>query len=223
MYPYIFNNCLDIIYLKNMLLRNQKKIIISCSSPGSLINFRGKLIEALVKENQVHVFAPRITDGQLKKKLTALGVTIHENNLARNNVSVLSDVQYIFQLHKVIKQIKPDVFFSYTFKPVIFGSFVASYCGVKDIVSMLTGLGYSFTEEARNSRTGKITKGLLRMSLSSSKRIKIVFQNRDVYQELIETKIINKDRKAYVVNGSGVDLSRYDYSVPDVTRISFLM
>ena len=208
---------------KPNMLNNSKKIIISCSSTGSLVNFRGKLIEELVKNNQVYVFTPKIRDKKLLNQLNDLGVTICENNLMRNNVSVLGDIQYMMQLHKIIKRVKPDIFFSYTFKPIIFGSMVASYCGVKGIVAMLTGLGYNFTESAKNSTVGKITHKLLRFSLNSSDRVKVVFQNADDYRELIESKIIDNQSKTFIVNGSGVDLTRYEYSVPDTSRINFLM
>jgi glycosyltransferase involved in cell wall biosynthesis len=200
-----------------------KKIIISCSATGSLVNFRGKLIEELVKNNQVYVFTPKIRDNNLLVQLNNLGVTICENNLLRNNVSIWGDIQYILQLRKIIKAVKPDIFFAYTFKPIIFGSIIASFCGVKGIVAMLTGLGYNFTDSAKKSTVGRITHKLLRFSLKSSGRVKVVFQNQDDYKELIDYKIIDNNSKAYIVNGSGVDLSRYEYSVPDTNNISFLM
>jgi len=202
---------------------SNKKIIISCSSPESLINFRGRLIQELTKNNDVHVFTPAITNAHLLTELKNMSITVHENDLIRNGISIWSDLKYMLQLRKTIRNVKPDIFFSYTFKPVIFGSLTASLLNVKTIVAMLTGLGNSFTETPRYTLVGKITQQLLKLSLRSSKRIKIILQNKDDCCELLERGIINKKSKYFVVNGSGVDLTKYQYSVPDVRKISFLM
>ena len=200
----------------------QKKILISCSAPGSLIQFRGKLIEELLKNHIVFVFTPEITNEVMRLKLTQMGVIIYENNLQRNNISITSDLKYILALGKVIKKIKPDVFFSYTFKPLIFGSIVASLFRVKTKVAMLTGLGYNFADEAK-SLSKLITQRLLRFSLKFNSGLKVVFQNEDDYNELLQRSIISKQTKTYIVNGSGVDLDFYKYSKPDIEEIKFLL
>ena len=200
----------------------QKKILISCSAPGSLIQFRGKLIEELLKNHIVFVFTPEITNEVMRLKLTQMGVIIYENNLQRNNISITSDLKYIVALGKVIKKIKPDVFFSYTFKPLIFGSIVASLFRVKTKVAMLTGLGYNFADEAK-SLSKLITQRLLRFSLKFNSGLKVVFQNVDDYNELLQRNIISKQTKTYIVNGSGVDLDFYKYSKPDIQEIKFLL
>ena len=200
----------------------QKKILISCSAPGSLIQFRGKLIEELLKNHIVFVFTPEITNEVMRLKLTQMGVIIYENNLQRNNISITSDLKYIVALGKVIKKIKPDVFFSYTFKPLIFGSIVASLFRVKTKVAMLTGLGYNFADEAK-SLSKLITQRLLRFSLKFNSGLKVVFQNEDDYNELLQRNIISKQTKTYIVNGSGVDLDFYKYSKPDIQEIKFLL
>ena len=201
---------------------DKKKILISCSAPGSLIQFRGKLIEELLKNHIVYVFTPEITNETMRLKLTQMGVIIYENNLQRNNISITSDLKYIVALGKVIRKIKPDVFFSYTFKPLIFGSIVASLFRVKTKVAMLTGLGYNFADEAK-SLSKLITQRLLRFSLKFNSGLKVVFQNVDDYNELLQRNIISKQTKTYIVNGSGVDLDFYKYSKPDIEEIKFLL
>ena len=200
----------------------KNKILISCSAPISLINFRGKLIEELLKENTVCVFTPEITDNKIRMKLLQMGIEIYENKLKRNTVTILSDIRYIIDLCKVMQAVKPDIFFSYTFKPLIFGSIVASVYKVKTKVAMLTGLGYNFTEDAK-FLPKTITQTLLRFSLNFDKSLKIIFHNQDDRQELFDRKIVNQTSKTYVVDGSGVDLSFYRYSQPTVKNIRFLI
>ena len=201
---------------------DKKKILISCSAPGSLIQFRGKLIEELLKNHIVFVFTPEITNEVMRLKLIQMGVIIYENNLQRNNISIASDLKYIVALGKVIRKIRPDVFFSYTFKPLIFGSIVASLFRVKTKVAMLTGLGYNFADEEK-SLSKLITQRLLRFSLKFNTDLKVVFQNEDDYHELLKRNIIGKQTKTYIVNGSGVDLDFYKYSKPDIEEIKFLL
>ena len=205
------------------MVTERKKILISCDSPRSLLDFRGKLIEALLKKHEVIVFSPAIEQPNISRRLMEMGVKVYENELNPSNVSIGSDLKYLFALRKVIRMLKPDVFFPYTFKPVIYGSFVARYCGVKRITPMLTGLGYNFLDIGKRTWVQRITRILLKLSLRANKRLHIIFQNRDDYELLIREHIISKKNKASVVNGSGVDLSSYEYSTPDVQHLSFLM
>lgn len=201
----------------------RKKILIVCDSSKSLLDFRGKLIEALASENQVFVFTPKIKQESVRNLLNRLNVQINENQLESSNVSILSDFRYIIHLYRLISKIKPDVCFSYAFKPVIYSSFVATICSVKNIVPMLTGLGYNFSDDSSKKKIiANITKQLLRLSLMS-KRINLILQNKDDYETLIAEHIIPQGRKAFVVNGSGVDLTHYSFSKPITDPVNFLM
>lgn len=203
---------------------NRKKILIACDSSKTLLGFRGRLIEALLKNNDVIVFTPKISHDSIRNTLDTLGVKIYENELDGSNVSVFSDLAYINMLYKLIKREKPDVFFPYTFKPVIYGSLVASLCHVNTIVPMLTGLGYNFLNDSwKNRLVAKITRFLLKVSLKADKRIRLILQNNDDYNTLLDAGIIGRRHSAFVVNGSGVDLSYYDYSEPRNKQQSFLM
>ncbi|WP_316814816.1 glycosyltransferase family 4 protein [Pedobacter nyackensis] len=203
---------------------NRKKVLIACNSSRTLLQFRGKLIEELVAKNDVYVFTPKISQEHVKEKLKSLNVTVYENELKGNNISIFSDLKYIVQLYHLIKEIKPDIFFPYTFKPVIYGTVVANLCKIDCITPMLTGLGYNFTDKNTKKRwVSTITKVMLKFSLSANKRIRIIFQNRDDYLRLVASGIIGIKHQAFVVNGSGVDLTDYTYSVPETKVISFLM
>ena len=204
-------------------MSSKRKVLISCSYAGSLINFRGKLIQELVKNNDVYAFVPGNYPDRVKQTLAGWGVKVFDNKLTRNSVSLLGDVQYMVQLYKIIKAVKPDLFFAYTFKPIIYGSIVASLCRVEGICSMLTGLGYTFVQKSKLSVTQEVTKRLLRFSLKPNKNIKIIFQNSDDYNQLLASRIIDENNKAFVVNGSGVDLSHYHYDIPNTKSITFLM
>jgi glycosyltransferase involved in cell wall biosynthesis len=204
------------------MLKTGQIILIACDSAKSLIDFRGKLIEEMVKQHTVHVFTP-VLPKAIREKLTLLKVTIHENQLSGSNVSILADIKYLIMLYKLMKKIKPDVFFPYTFKPVIYGTVLAKIHRIKCIAPMLSGLGYNFSPENKKSFVSRITRLMLRFSLIKNKRLYIIFQNKDDYQTLLSYKILNDQHQAFVVNGSGVDLEYYQYTPPDTKNISFIM
>lgn len=89
----------------------RKKIFIVCDSSRSLLDFRGKLIEKMQQHNQVYVFTPKIEQEAVRSKLKELNVITYESKLDGSNVSILSDLRFIFSLYKLIRQIKPDIFF----------------------------------------------------------------------------------------------------------------
>jgi glycosyltransferase involved in cell wall biosynthesis len=205
-------------------MRKRKKILIACDSYRTLLGFRGKLMEALLKNNEVSVFTPTIHHEDVKDKLLNMGIEIHENELDGSNVSIISDFKYMFRLFQVIRKVKPDTFFPYTLKPVIYGSLIAKLCNVKHIVPMLTGLGYSFMNgNDKNPFVKQIVRNMLKFSLKMNVNAELILQNKDDLKTLINQGIINYKAKAHVVNGSGVDLSHYVFSKPNSQNIVFLM
>ncbi|ASU34755.1 glycosyltransferase family 4 protein [Mucilaginibacter xinganensis] len=205
------------------MIKTGQKILIVGDTAQALMDFKGKLIEELAEQHKVYVFTPPILKKQYRDKLTLMKVGIYESQLRGSNVSIISDLKYIVNLYNVIKQVRPDIFFPSTFKPVIYGTLLAKLCRVKRIVPMLSGLGYNFTEKGKNGLLSKITRILLKFSLLHSRSLKIIFQNKDDYQTLLSYNILNEKHKAFVVSGSGVDLDHYKYDEPDTKNIGFLM
>jgi glycosyltransferase involved in cell wall biosynthesis len=204
------------------MIVTRQKILIACDSAKSLIDFRGKLIEDLAKQHQVYVFTPALPLA-MRKKLNVLKVIIHENKLKGSTVAIIEDVKYAIALYKLIKRVRPDIFFPYTLKPVIYGTLAAKLNHVKLITPMLSGLGYSFVPGSQKSLVSRMAQQMLKFSLRASPSLRIIFQNKDDYQTLISKKILTPKHRAFVVNGSGVDLSHYRRSLPDTSAISFLM
>jgi glycosyltransferase involved in cell wall biosynthesis len=204
--------------------KTSKVILISCDSPRSLLDFRGKLIELLASRHQVNIFTPTITQPAIRRRLTEMGVDVYENSLEPSTVHIYADLLYLRDLFLILQKLRPDVFFPYTFKPVIYGALVARFCGIKRITPMLTGLGYNFSgNDAKITLLQRITRALLKLSLLSHENLHVIFQNQDDCLKLQQQGIIGPGNKVHIVNGSGVDLSHYAYSEPDLAQPTFLM
>lgn len=198
-----------------------EKFILVASHPDSLINFRGPLIRALLsKDLEVHVAAPDLdADSLIRSSLESYGVNVHKIHMKRTGMNPISDLKTIFQLWILMKKIKPNYFLGYTHKPVIYGNLAAWMAGVNKQFALITGLGYTF--QSKILWLNHLLQFLYRISMRKVE--KVFFQNPDdesLFQNLGIIK--TSDNKSVVVNGSGVDLKKFNTS-PFPTNIQFLL
>ena len=195
-----------------------KKFMIIAPKNKTLYNFRGELIKDIIKKGY-NVIAIGPNKDNIQEVLN-LGVSFIEVNLKKDKVSIFSDIEYYRSLKKVIKKEKPDIVFSYTIKPVIYGSIAAKRVGTKKIYAMVTGLGRVFASHSIKAKIVKFISSLL-YKYAFICCDKVIFQNEDDINELTMAKIIAKD-KAIKVNGSGVNMEKFVY-VDNPLNDSFLM
>jgi glycosyltransferase involved in cell wall biosynthesis len=197
------------------------KVLINGSFAPSLILFRGNLIRDLIaRGHEVHCSAPDIKS-EIMEQLQAIGAVAHGISLNRTGAGVIADLQYFWDLFRLIKRIKPDFVVGYTIKPNIWGSIAAQLNGISS-ASMVTGLGYTFITKSGWKRRliGLISHRLYRLATGCNKVV--IFQNPDDRDDFVAAKCLINPSKARLVNGSGVDTDYYPLaSLPD--RPVFLM
>lgn len=189
------------------------KFLIIASYPGSILKFRGALIEALQNKGfEIHIAAPEF--GNHPEDVTALknlGYTLHNIPLQRTGTNPLKDAAAFSALYLIMKKVTPSYVMSYTIKPVIYGTLAAWAAKIPNRYALITGLGYAFqqVEETGNrSKLQKLIHGLYKQALS--KTSKVFFQNPDDLNLFKQLKLISPATPTAVVNGSGVDVSEYD-------------
>lgn len=189
------------------------KILVISPKNKTVFNFRGDLIRDMIdKGNEVFVIGP---NRDYLDDILALGVKrFVEVPLEKDNTSVTGDLKYLIHLTKVIRELRPDMVFSYTIKPVIYGSIAARMCGVKHIFPMVTGLGRVYASQSMKAKlTKKLTKMLYTIAFKGCE--KVIFQNPDDIDEFVSQKYLPKEKCA-LVNGSGVNMSRFARTaIPD--------
>ena len=204
------------IYTMNFLL--------IASSPSSIINFRGALIEALLNRGlTVHVAAPDLSVASpLRKRLEDKGLKVHNTHFNRTGLNPLSDIMTIISLFRLMRRIRPEYVLGYTAKPVIYGSLAAQVSGVKKYFALITGLGFTFTEEFIDRR--RLLYNFIRFlyKIGLRRASKIFFQNPDDEALFHKLGIVNRVTSTLVVNGSGVDLKHY-YVTQLPSNINFLL
>lgn len=194
------------------------KVLIIAGYTPSLINFRGDLIKAIVREgHEVIAVGPELG---FEKEIEELGARFAQLPIVRTGTNPLNDILLLKEIFKLMKKEDPDLVFNYTIKPVIFGSIAARLSGVKNIYSMLTGLGFVFVAKGRKAFILKaISKFLYGIALKSCN--KVLFQNPDDLNEFVSNKLVSRS-KTVLINGSGVNLE-YFCPKPLPKEISFLM
>ena len=172
------------------------------------MNFRGPLLAALVGAGHQVVACAPDNDTRLVDRLKALGIRFRSINLSRNSLSLLRDAVCIASLVRLIREERPDVTLAYTAKPVIYGSLAAAASSVPAIYSIITGLGYAFTDTNLRRRLLAWVMGwLYRWALRYNRTV--FFQNRDDLELFRRRRLISSRCPVVIINGSGVDLEQF--------------
>lgn len=197
------------------------KIVVVGSSSTSLINFRGHLLRKMVTSGH-EVFACAAGDSSaVREKLAKLGVTYRGAHISRTGLNPFADLYTLFSLIRLLQSIKPDVILCYTIKPVIYGSFAARIVGVKQIYSMITGLGYAFSDRDYKSKiVGAVVRALYQIALKTNRCV--FFQNPDDQQLFRDLHLLADCCKTCLINGSGVDIDDFAPQ-PFPEKISYLL
>ena len=148
------------------------KIILIGNYAEFLLGFRGVLLSDFVNAgHEVAVCVPGADPG-IVEKLMAMGVEYYPIELERTGMNPYKDLKFFFQLKSHLSKIRPDIVLSYTIKPVIYGSLAAWLCGIKQIYSMITGLGYAFVGNTWEQNVVHIVvRFLYRLSLMANRAV----------------------------------------------------
>lgn len=202
------------------------KVLIVGTVASSIYDFRADLIRTILKQgHQVYAFTSEYTVEDLKRieQLGAIPVTY---TLNRGGLNPLTDIIATYQLSKKIKEINPNLVFSYFAKPVIFGTLAAKLAKVPRVIGMLEGLGYSFTEqpEGLSKKTQFIKKiQILLYNIALPQLDQLIFLNPDDPKDLLEQHAIEV-KNVEVLGGIGLNLKDYPYKcIPHIQQpINFL-
>ena len=191
-----------------------KTIVMIGTTAACFYGFRSELIKNLNLKN-ITVYAFTTDNGALElEKISELGAIPISYQLNRGGLNPLADMLATYKLAQQIKQLKPDLVFSYFAKPVIFGTLAAKIAKVPKIIGMLEGLGYTFTDQPNGlSSKTKLIKAIqvFLYKLALPNLDQLILLNHDDKTDLL----INNDiavKETYILGGIGLDLNQYKYS-----------
>lgn len=196
------------------------KILVIGALPESLVVFRGNLLQSFIRANyQVTVMASD-SHTKVNEELESWGVDFRAYPVKRNRLSPLSDIVTWYFLSKALRELQPDVILAYTIKPVIWSGLASRMFPNIRFYALITGLGYAFQGKTpKRLLLTKLVSFLYRKALFRADRV--IFQNPDNLEEFVQKGIIERIKCA-LVNGSGVDVSRFKYTPLSNEKIIFL-
>lgn len=189
------------------------KIMILANSDTGLYKFRRELLEELLKQHQVCICLP---NGDYIQSMVEMGCEfIQCDYLERRGKNPFKELKLISFYKKVLKAEKPDIVFTYTIKPNIYGGMACKSLKIPYVVN-ITGLG-SAVENAGVMQ--KVTLALYKIGLKGAQ--KVFFQNTENRDFMLEKKVVSG---AYdLLPGSGVNLNQYqEYPYPDGETTDFV-
>ena len=203
----------------SVMSNKNNKILMIAPQTNSLVNFRGDLIKDIRKRGyDVTVVVP---EDDYRGFFEKNGVKVRLISLDKNSFSVFNTTNYYKCLRKIIEEEKPDKVFSYTIKPVIFGSLAAHKAGVKEIYSLICGLGMLFCSNSLKVKMVRSGVGVLyKRALKYNTRV--IFQNIDDVKEFVKRGYVQK-KQCCLVRGSGVNMKKFARNELPDGNVSFLM
>lgn len=176
------------------------KAVICANTTWNLVNFRSKLITALIANgHQVVAVAP---SDRYAAQLQRLGCDFVDLTMDNQGTHPGRDALLLWRFWKIFRRVEPDVYLGYTAKPNIYGSLAARSLGIS-VINNIAGLGSAFI---RSGWLASLVTGLYRVAIKRS--FKVFFQNADDQSLFIRMGLVPPG-KCELLPGSGVDLDHF--------------
>lgn len=180
-----------------------KKVLFLANHFLTLYAFRKELIERLIAEGDRVILS--IPADPKAERFREMGCEVIETPMARRSLNPFRDIRLTWTYIRMYRRIRPDVVFSYTVKPNIYGCIAARLTGTRQICN-ITGTGETFTHGATVRR---VVHALYKLSIRGAETV--FFQNGSDREYFLKQKLVRPET-AKMLPGSGVNLSRFPYS-----------
>lgn len=188
------------------------RVLIVANADIGLYKFRKELLEELVKNNEVYIALPK---GEFYNELVAIGCRYIVTELDRHGTNPLKEFKVVSLYKRIIKEVKPDIVFTYTIKPNVYAGMACASLNVP-YVANVTGLG---TAVENPGIMQFVTVNLYRYGLRKVQ--KVFFQNAENRDFMVNKGVVKG--KHDMLPGSGVNLNSYTVSeYPNGDTVDFV-
>lgn len=190
------------------LYKFRKELISELLNPGSFLKDR------VAEPCEVFISLP---NGDFVSELVDMGCVFIDTPLERHGTNPITELKLKNRYKQIIREVNPDIVFSYTIKPNIYGGMACKSLEIPCIMN-ITGLG---TAVENGGIMQKIMLFLYRRSLSGAE--KVFFQNSENENFFTEHRLALG--KHDMLPGSGVNVDQYsvlDYPSEDTVEFVFI-
>ena len=138
-------------------------------------------------------------------------IKIHSISLSRSSRNPFKEILTFLSIHKVIRDVDPDLIHLITIKPVLYGGIIASFFKKIRVVFAVPGLGFSFIQEGLKAMIFRSFISFLYKLAFKAKKIRVIFQNKDD-KFLLQNLTGLDNSKIELIKGSGVNLDEFYFS-----------
>jgi galacturonosyltransferase len=175
------------------------KVLILANNSIGLYKFRKELLETLLaNKHEVFISLP---NGDFINEMQQMGCLFIETEISRHGTNPLTDLALAKKYCSIIKYVKPDIVFTYTIKPNVYGGIACQLCKVP-YVANVTGLG---TAVENGGILQKITLALYKTGLRRAKQV--FFQNQENQDFMLRHNVVKGAHS--LLPGSGVNLEQF--------------
>lgn len=189
-------------------MQKKQNLLVLGSSAKTLASLRGNLINSLSEKNlNIILTSSKPDPGDLDLFKNSNNINFRSIYLKRNSLNIFNDFKTILDIFFLIKTIRPKFILAYGIKLIIWSGLISNIFK-NQFYALITGTGYSF--EGKSIKRKLLTLSVIflyKFALKNSKSV--IFHNNDNRNLFVSRGIVPKT-KTHVVNGSGVDLEKFN-------------
>lgn len=186
-------------------------IVIITSSAKALFTLRKELVDSWVNTGfKVTAIGDR-PENEYSALCRARGFDYRSVTLQRNGLNPLKDIRTMRELTVMLKELKPDRVFCTFAKSIAYGAWAAKKAGISHVYSLMSGLGSIYRCDSLKTKMIRLVMNqLYKNAFNCSKTV--IFQNKDDLNLFVDKSLVKRE-KTIIVNGSGVDINRFEFSL----------
>lgn len=141
------------------------------------------------------------------------GLRVIELRMDRSGTHLWRELGVLRQIWNAYRAERPDLVHQIALKPILYGSLVARWLGLRAVVNAPVGMGYVFTAEGAR---GRLLRGAVRLALRALLNppgSRVVFENEEDLAMSVKSRSVCRD-DAVLIRGAGIDTERFNPAVP---------
>ena len=168
----------------------------------------------------VHIATPR--KDEAAEQAAEEGFSWHSIAMDPSSQNPLKELQALWSLTQLYRELQPDLVHHVTVKPILYGSLAARITRVPAVVNALSGLGYFFINETLKDR-------LVRRAILSLMRVgfrhpnsRLILQNEDDREVVLGYDLLD-NTDITMIRGSGVNTETFSYKPEDDSKVRVVL
>ena len=193
---------------KPQIMKKNKKILFLVNYLSFFLSHRLPIAEALLAKG----FEVFIGYGELRgadpKLLEQRGFKVDFIPMQPGSFNLLNDLKTIYYIWGFFKRVKPDIVHLVTIKPYLYGGIISRLCGVRGLITAVSGLGTLFINKDLKSKLIRLLLYPIYKLAFNHLNQKVIVQNKDDLKTLVNWGVLNPS-KVKLLKGSGVKLENF--------------